>query len=135
MPMSAPTYKPAPGYAADATVDALGDPDRCNPVPARSLCRRRKSAADASVGLLARRVQSVCSAAASPSPAYRRVVVRSETLTHSGGTAPELHRASLLCPSRAPKRDLPYITSRTLNQIASTAGGTHQSSLRLAESG
>jgi hypothetical protein len=61
------------------------------------------------VGLLARRCRA-CSAAASPSPADGRVVVRSSVLTHSGGTAPDLHRTSLLCPSRAPKQGLRYIT-------------------------
>src|SRR5687767_11998259 len=62
------------------------------------------------VGLLARRCRA-CSAAASPSPADGRVVVRSSVLTHSGGTAPDLHRTSLLCPSRAPKQGLRYITT------------------------
>ena len=62
------------------------------------------------VGLLARRCRA-CSAAASPSPAIRRVVVRSSVLTHSGGTAPDSHRTSLLCPSRAPKLRRRYITS------------------------
>src|SRR3954453_14579011 len=55
------------------------------------------------VGLLARRCRA-CSAAALPSPAYRRGVDRSSVLTYSGGTAPDSHRTSLLCPSWAPKQ-------------------------------
>src|SRR3982750_1793191 len=61
------------------------------------------------VGLLARRCRA-CSAAASPSPADGRVVERSSALTHSGGTAPDSHRTSLLCPSWAPKQEVRYIT-------------------------
>src|SRR5207248_1042952 len=64
------------------------------------------------VGLLARRCRA-CSAAASPSPAGGRVVDRSSVLTHSGGTAPDSHRTSLLCPSRAPKQGWRYTTSQT----------------------
>src|SRR5713101_4114512 len=62
------------------------------------------------VGLLARRCRA-CSAAASPSPADGRVVDRSSVLTHSGGTAPDSHRTSLLCPSWAPKQGVRYITT------------------------
>src|SRR4051794_31802565 len=47
------------------------------------------------VGLLARRCRA-CSAAASPSPADGRVVERSSALTHSGGTAPDSHRTSVM---------------------------------------
>jgi hypothetical protein len=36
--------------------------------------------------------------AASPSPAGGRVVFRSDALIYSGGTAPDFHRTSLLCP-------------------------------------
>src|SRR5262245_13308500 len=43
---------------------------------------------------------------------------RSGVLTHSGGTAPDSHRTSLLCPPWAPRRDSRYITtsSRPTNQ-------------------
>src|SRR6185436_10523460 len=62
-------------------------------------------ASDVWVGLLARRCRPSGPAAASPSPAFDgRVVVRSGVLTHSGGTAPDSHRTSLLCPSWAPRQ-------------------------------
>src|ERR1043166_3569540 len=62
-------------------------------------------ASDVWVGLLARRCRPSGPAAASPSPAFDgRVVVRSGVLTHSGGTAPDSHRTSLLFPSRAPRQ-------------------------------
>ena len=68
------------------------------------------------VGLLARRCRA-CSAAASPSPADGRVVERSSALTHSGGTAPDSHRTSLLCPSWAPKQGVRYTTTAWTRQI------------------
>jgi hypothetical protein len=46
-------------------------------------------------------------------PGQRPSGVRSGVLTYSGGTAPDLHRTSLLCPSRAPKQDLRYTTTST----------------------
>ena len=71
------------------------------------------------VGLLARRCRA-CSAAASPSPADGRVVDRSSALTHSGGTAPDSHRTSLLYPSWAPKQGVRYITTALMRQIRGT---------------
>ena len=41
--------------------------------------------------------------AASPSPANALSGFRSRALTYSGGTAPDLHRTSLLCPPWAPE--------------------------------
>ena len=55
------------------------------------------------VGLLACGDSRVGCRVASPSPASRRVVIEASALTYSGGTAPDLHRTSLLCPSWAPK--------------------------------
>src|SRR5262245_55719743 len=54
-------------------------------------------------------VQTVRSAAASTFPGkYAEWLYEASVLTHSGGTAPDSHRTSLLCPSWAPRqgRDL-----------------------------
>src|ERR1700747_317823 len=53
-----------------------------------------------------------CACGGFPFPGSCRVVVRSRVLTHSGGTAPDSHRTSLLCPSWAPRqgRDLYHET-------------------------
>src|SRR5689334_21932205 len=64
-----------------------------------SVLRRKSTAENTWVGLLAWREQLVSVAAASPSPADDRVAVGSDALTHSGGTAPDSHRTSLLCPT------------------------------------
>ena len=59
------------------------------------------------VGLLARKVRiaTADSRVASPSPALDRVVIsKRHAFTHSGGTAPDLHRTSLLCPRGHPRR-------------------------------
>jgi hypothetical protein len=58
------------------------------------------------VGLLARKVTiAVRSSAASTFPGLRRVVLsKPHALAHSGGTAPDLHRSSLLCPNGHPKQ-------------------------------
>jgi hypothetical protein len=71
---------------------------------------RRKSTAERLGRSPGSEVQSVL-CGCSPSPADGRVVVRSSVLTYSGGTAPASHRTSLLCPSRAPKQGLRYITT------------------------
>ncbi len=56
------------------------------------------------VGLLARRVRIDDSLVASPSPALNAEwYSKRGALTHSGGTAPDLHRTSPLCPLWAPK--------------------------------
>jgi hypothetical protein len=61
---------------------------------------RRKDSYGPRVGLLARRVRIEYSLLASPSPALRAEwYSKRDALTHSGGTAPDLHRTSLLCPS------------------------------------
>jgi hypothetical protein len=62
------------------------------------------------------------SRAVSPSPAFNRVAFpETATLTHSGGTAPVLHRTSLLCPYWAPEV---YKYARTKRRIASMVGGS-----------
>src|SRR5262245_15968964 len=87
------TGQPAPGHAADAsaTVSALGIRTEDIRYQRELSVDAESRPRDASVGLLAWRCRA-CSAPASPSPAHHRVVVRSGTLTHSGGTAPELRR-------------------------------------------
>ena len=69
------------------------------------------------VGLLARKGEShfADSLAASPSPADGPSgYSKRRAFTYSGGTAPDSHRTSLLCPSRAPKQDRGYTTTRSV---------------------
>ena len=72
-----------------------------------SVARRKSTAENPWVGLLARKVANRCRAdsrAASPSPAFGPSgYSKRRAFTHSGGTAPDLHRTSLLRPSWAPK--------------------------------
>src|SRR5262249_40817091 len=67
-----------------------------------TFCRRRKSTAER-LGRSPGSEWLHALPAASPSPADGRVVDRSGVLSHSGGTAPDSHRTSLLCPSWAPR--------------------------------
>ena len=63
---------------------------------------RRKDSYRPWVGLLARRVRIGDSLPASPSPTLRvEWYSKRVALTHSGGTAPDLHRTSLSCPTWA----------------------------------
>ena len=56
------------------------------------------------VGLLARKEQALGLQVASPSPELRTEWhSKRRAFTHSGGTAPDLHRTSPLCPLWAPK--------------------------------
>src|SRR6187200_2173029 len=73
---------------------------------------RRKAADSPWVGLLARKGQRGLLPVASPSPAARLSgLSKRRAFTHSGGTAPDSHRTSLLGPSWAPK------AARTLSRV------------------
>lgn len=78
-----------------------------------SVRRRKSTAKNAWVGLLAPQRQIAFTFASRLTfPGRVRVVLRSDVLRYSGGTAPVSHRTSLLCPRGAPKRGTGYTTCR-----------------------
>ena len=89
-------------------------------MPMHAFCSPQKGSRFTWVGLLAWRGQylTVCRFTF-PSNTLSGVLKR-RALTHSGGTAPDLHRTSLLCPSWAP--EALKVISRFV--VAQHAGGS-----------
>jgi hypothetical protein len=67
-----------------------------------SSCSPQKSAGYSRVGLLAWRSQVICTPLYLPQPLAKWY--KAAILTYSGGTAPALHRTSLLCPDGHPRQ-------------------------------
>ena len=99
-------------------------------MPVHAFCSPQKGSRFTLAGLLARKGQHVCCRSLHlPQP--RRLSGRSKrrVFTYSGGTAPDLHRTSLLGPSWAPGQGGRYHESSIANNQRYGAGGTHDESV------